>query len=161
MKTCNFYPTVTPPVECTHQGYTNLSEANRYWSSNDGGSYCDDSFGNDQWYRFVGAAGVMMASHCIPMSTCNTGMAGWINGAHPAEPYVLVSRTACMHSGSSCCHLQMSVKIRNCDGFYVYQLPALASCNARYCGVNGKTCPETDALFTEFYLAHWVVAHLI
>ena len=86
-----------------------------------------------------------MASHCIPMSTCNTEMAGWINGAHPAERYLLVSRTACMHSGSSCCHLQMSVKIRNCDGFYVYQLPALisSSCNARYCGVNGKTCPET------------------
>ena len=84
-----------------------------------------------------------MSSHCIPMSACNTGMAGWLDGEHPSEPYLLVSRTVCMHSGSSCCHLKISVKIRNCDGFYVYQLPALASCNARYCGVNGKTCPET------------------
>ena len=84
-----------------------------------------------------------MSSYCIPMSACNTGMAGWLDGEHPAEPYLLVSRTVCMHSGSSCCHLKKSVKIRNCHGFYVYQLPALASCNARYCGVNGKTCPET------------------
>lgn len=134
------FPTVTPPLACLPQGYTELNEANRHWSYDDGANLaCDrDLIISDQWYRFTGAAGVMMASHCIPQKSCNTHMAGWINGAHPTELYETVSATACFHWNSDCCYVSYSVRIRKCSGFYVYKLQAPGGCYKRYCGVNGE-----------------------
>lgn len=137
-------PPPSPPVECTSQGYTELNEASRYWAYDDGSTYCDRNLIiSDQWYRFTGAAGVMMASYCIPQESCNTQLAGWINGKHPTGPYELVSTTACMHWSSSCCYLSFPAAIRKCDGFYVYKLQEPTGCYERYCGVNGKATDET------------------
>ncbi|KAJ7330799.1 hypothetical protein OS493_021733 [Desmophyllum pertusum] len=80
----------------------------------------------------------MMASYCIPHSTCNTEMVGWVSGAHPTAAYELVTRTACMHYTSGCCQTNYPVEIRNCSGFYVYKLQPTGS-NQRYCGVNAVT----------------------
>lgn len=131
------------PTECTPSGYNELNEANRYWSYDDGNNYCDaDNITSNQWYRFTGDAGAMMAPYCIPQSTCNTDMTGWINGGdHPSTAYETVTRSACMHWSSSCCYASYSVEIRNCSGFYVYKLQK-PSCNQRYCGVKGKFCHQ-------------------
>ena len=127
--------------ECISPGYTELTEANRYWSNNAGGTrYCDhNSITSDQWYRFTGDAGTMMASYCIPKSSCNSDMAGWISGGgHPTVADGAVTRTACMHWFSYCCYYVYTIQIRNCSGFYVYKLKRPGSCYIRYCGVKGK-----------------------
>ena len=128
------------PAECTPSGYNELNEANRYWRYNDGSIYCDDdNITDNQWYRFTGDAGTMMATYCIPQSTCNTEMTGWISGGdHPSTAYETVTRSVCMHWGASCCYTSYPVDIRNCSGFYVYKLQKPTSCSQRYCGVNGK-----------------------
>ena len=139
-------PTGGTPQECTPQGppqgYTELSEPSRYWNFdniNGEPTACDrDNLVSGQWYRFTGAAGVMMASHCIPQYSCNSHMAGWINGPHPTVEYQMVTTTACMHWGSDCCYLSYPVEIRNCSGFYVYKLQTASGCSHRYCGVNGE-----------------------
>ena len=103
---------------------------------------CDDNLASDHdgWYRFEGAAGIMMATHCIPIQSCNSHMAGWIGGGdHPSSAYQKVTRTAYMHYGSSCEHVAYpGTEIRNCSGFYVYKLQSVNGCYQRYCGVNGK-----------------------
>lgn len=132
------------PAECTPSGYNELNESNRYWGHIDRrNTYCEtDNITNNQWYRFTGDAGTMMAPYCIPQSTCNTQMSGWINGGgHPVIAYETVTRTACMHGHSSCCSTSYTVEIRNCSGFYVYKLKQPNGCDQRYCGVNSKfTC---------------------
>ncbi|XP_078351512.1 polycystin family receptor for egg jelly-like [Oculina patagonica] len=136
------------PAECTPSGYNELNESNRYWGNNDGSTYCDsDNITSNQWYRFTGDAGTMMATYCIPKSTCNTQMSGWIRGGdHPTVAYETVTRTACMHWSSSCCYTSYTVEIRNCSGFYVYKLKQPSGCDERYCGVNNETdaCSGTD-----------------
>lgn len=131
---------VTPPYECLPQGHTELDETDRYWSyNNDNSLRCDKSvIVANQWYRFKGAAGVMMASHCIPKRSCNTEKAAWIKGGHPTNLYKLVTRDACFHWESDCCFSIIEVKIRKCSGFYVYQLKPPTTCSDRYCTVNGK-----------------------
>ncbi|RMX47718.1 hypothetical protein pdam_00012356 [Pocillopora damicornis] len=124
---------ISTPAECT--SYTTLSESSRYWI-NTGGSECDNHL-THTWYRFSGAAGIMMATRCIPRNRCNSQMSGWISGSNPSVADGKVTRTACMHSSSGCCtHYYSSVEIRNCSGFYVYNLPPTSTCNSRYCGVN-------------------------
>ena len=129
------------PAECTSSGYAELNEPNRYWSNDAGGTkYCDFyAITSNQWYRFTGDAGTMMANYCIPKSSCNSDMAGWISGgSHPTVADGAITRTACMHWFSSCCYYAYTVEIRNCSGFYVYKLQQPGSCYIRYCGVKGK-----------------------
>ena len=132
-----FLSFLDPPAEC--RSYVSLNESNRYWIYDDSNTYCDKPIiTSNQWYRFTGKAGTMMASYCIPQSTCNTQMVGWVSGNHPTVAYELVSGTVCMHGGSTCCHTRYPVDIRNCSGHYVYKLQQPSGCNQRYCGVNGK-----------------------
>ena len=139
------------PAECSPSGYNELNEANRYWTYNDGSVYCDkDTITSNQWYRFTGDAGTMMATYCIPQSTCNTGMTGWISGGHPETAFETVSRSACMHWRTSCCFKSYSVDIQNCSGFYVYKLQK-PSCNERYCGVKGKLCDQIPVVFAALH----------
>ena len=136
------FSTVVPgtlPVECTVQGYTALSEPNRYWLRGDNNSNCDSGvITSGNWYRFTGPAGVMMASQCIPVDTCHSGDVGWINGNHPMLVFEVTWPSICVHGGGSCCSQSQAIAIRNCGGFYVYQLKAPPYCDVRYCGVNGK-----------------------
>lgn len=137
------------PAECTPSGYQELNEASRYWSYDDGNVHCDaDNITDNRWYRFTGEAGTMMAAYCIPQSTCNTHMTGWIDGGdHPSTAYETVTRTVCMHWSSSCCYTSYSVEIRNCSGFYVYKLQKPSGCSERYCGVQGEIVSCVDFLW--------------
>ena len=140
-----YFPFLTAddiPAECSPCVYKELDELNRYWShDNHNHIGCDsDTISDNQWYRFTRDAGIMMATYCIPRSSCNTHMAGWINGSHPIETYELMSTTVCFHGNQNCCHISYPVQIRNCSGFYVYRLQKPSKCDARHCGVNGKVC---------------------
>lgn len=105
----------TIPAECTT--YYTLNDSSRYWSTS-GASKCDNHLVSGHWYRFMGAAGVMMATYCIPQYRCNAYMSGWISGNHPSVAYDKVSGTVCMHYTSSCCYTSYSIEIRNCRYFW-------------------------------------------
>ena len=127
------------PAQCTSQRYNVLKESSRYWKNATNTTYCDtDTIVSNQWYRFTGEAGTMMAAYCIPKSSCSTHRTGWINGTHPSAAYMTVSRTVCMHWSSKCCEKNYPVEITNCDGYYVYKLKRPTFCAERYCGVKGK-----------------------
>ena len=80
----------------------------------------------------------MMASYCIPKSSCSTHRSSWINGDHPTSLYATVTTTVCMHWDSDCCAVSYSVDITRCDGYYVYKLQKPTGCYERYCDVLGE-----------------------
>ncbi|XP_022798740.1 uncharacterized protein LOC111336840 isoform X1 [Stylophora pistillata] len=81
----------------------------------------------------------MMAPYCIPKRRCNTHAVGWISGRHPSEAYELVTAKACFHWNSDCCLWHRPVQIRNCSGYYVYELQEWNHCYHRYCGVKDES----------------------
>ena len=98
---------------------------------------CDNLLGLG-WYRFQGGAGSRMASSCPPTNRCKTHATGWLNGAHPTVAEGQVSRQACFHWSSNCCHMSIGIKVRNCGAFYIYYLTGTpkSSCNYRYCSMD-------------------------
>ena len=95
------------------------------------------------WYRFKGAAGDQMAGECVPENRCGANAPGWIRGIHPKVAEGVVTREVCYNFFGDCCYLNDSISVKNCGGYFVYQLKMPSVCFARYCG-NGRT--------GEFYL---------
>ena len=97
---------------------------------------CDNnlSFG---WYRFRGAAGTEMPTSCVGKNRCSSHATGWLNGAHPSVADGIVHATVCFHWSSGCCHWSINIRVRNCSGFYVYELGPPPGCYFRYCGNGG------------------------
>ena len=90
-----------------------------------------------KWYRFTGAAGIMMPTSCVPKHYCGTHAPGWVSGSHPTSAGNVVNAKVCFHWGSNCCNWNANIKIKKCNGFYVYQLARTPVCWLRYCG-NGR-----------------------
>ena len=88
------------------------------------------------WYRFSGAAGNQMAESCVDRYRCGTYFPGWLNGSHPTVNEGAVQRRVCFsyYVYGDCCSLSTYIRVRNCGGFFVYQLKPLTVCNSRYCG---------------------------
>ena len=104
------------------------------------------------WYRFSGAAGNQMAESCVDMDHCGTFYPGWLNGSHPTVNEGAVQRRVCFRYYSDCCSFWTYIRVRNCGGFYVYQLKPLTKYNSRYCG-NGyvsSTSTTPGTLFPSF-----------
>ena len=108
------------------------------------------------WYRFSGAAGNQMAESCVvDMFRCGTSSPGWLNGSHPTVNEGVVQRRVCFRFGPFCCYFSTYIRVRNCGGFYVYQLKPTRTTPfgySRYCG-NGyvSSTPTTPgALFPSF-----------
>ena len=89
------------------------------------------------WYRFMGAAGDQIPDKCVPVRRCGTHAPGWLNGAHPSVQDGVVTRQVCYHWSNNCCRWNNNIKVRNCGGFYVYELPRTPLCYLRYCGNAG------------------------
>ena len=98
---------------------------------------CDRSLKKD-WYRFQGNAGKQMPNGCVPKLHCGTHAPGWLNGNHPSVADGAVSRKVCFHWSSGCCQWSSNIRVRNCGGFYVYELPPTRFCSLRYCGDRGQ-----------------------
>ena len=89
------------------------------------------------WYRFSGAAGDKMADACVPQKRCGTHAPGWLNGAHPVNVGNTVKRKVCFHWGSKCCTWSVEIRVKKCNGFFVYELQRTPTCYLRYCGNAG------------------------
>ena len=93
-----------------------------------------------KWHRFMGAAGNAMPTSCVPKNRCGTHAPGWLTGGHPTKEQGVVSRKVCFHWWYSCCTWSVYIKVRNCGGYYVYQLPETPACYLRYCTEKTGEC---------------------
>lgn len=96
---------------------------------------CDDGLAHG-WYRFRGAAGTQMPTYCVGKYHCGTHAPGWLRGAHPSVADGIIRALVCFHWGSQCCSWSTIIRVRNCGGFYVYELRRPPACHLRYCGGN-------------------------
>ena len=124
------------PRACS--SYTELNSADRHVNYSTI-SRQDDSGMAFKWYRFTGAAGSVMPETCPPTGSCSAEYPGWLNGNHPTVAEGEVTRMVCFHSGASCCSLNNSIKVLNCNKYFVYQLTPLRYLQ-RYCGTNTRKC---------------------
>ena len=84
-----------------------------------------------------------MADKCVPEDRCGTNAPGWMQGEYPTVAEGVVTRKVCYNYLGDCCKWNNSISVKNCSGYFVYQLKIPSGCNLRYCG-NGRT--------GEFYL---------
>ena len=131
-----FSPTAFDP--CTSGNYQTLSSSDRLVSNTNQSSLkCDRYTLIPGWYRFTGDAGDGMPSYCPPIRRCGTHATGWLNGSYPTLAEGAVTRKVCYHWSNKCCRWSNNIKIKNCNGYYVYQLAKPPTCHLRYCG-NGQ-----------------------
>ena len=97
------------------------------------------------WYRFEGAAGNQIPDKCVPTRRCGTHAPGWLNGPHPTVQDGVVTRRVCYHWSNNCCRWSNNIKVKNCGGFFVYELQRTPVCSLRYCG-NAGVGKLTDCL---------------
>ena len=91
------------------------------------------------WYRFEGAAGDRMPEKCVLMGRCGAKSPGWLNGKHPNVTEGVVTRQVCFSGKDSCYWKSNIIKVKNCSGFYVYELQRIRYASFRYCG-NAGAC---------------------
>ena len=120
--------------ECSQYKFLTGSDRHRNYY-NVVGKKCDNDL-TDDWYRFYGLAGSVMASSCIPTYRCNTDLPGWMEGSLPTIDEGKVLRKVCFHGFGSCCYKDVQINVRNCGPFYIYRLKKLTFCSSRYCGSN-------------------------
>ena len=107
------------------------------------------------WYRFQGAAGDRMASKCVPINHCGTEIPGWLSGAHPTVSEGVVTRKVCHSWSNSCCYWFNTIRIKNCGAYFVYELPRLYRCYARFCG------NRRAGKFLKIFLIIWAIGQNI
>lgn len=130
---------VFPPLVSECNSYTVLNQADRakgFFSK--GVLKCDKNDLTKKWYRFSGAAGSALPTTCVAKNHCGTHAPGWMQGSHPTQAQGIVTRRVCYHWSSNCCHWHNNVRVRNCGGFYVYELDKPPHCHLRYCGSDGQ-----------------------
>jgi len=121
------------PSEC--QKYKTLNTRDRAQGVPRGNILkCDKNDLDKGWYRFSGEAGSAMPTSCVPKNRCGTHAPGWMQGSHPTRAQGIVSRKVCYHWSSKCCNWNNMIRVRNCGGFYVYELNKTPACHLRYCG---------------------------
>ena len=121
--------------EC--QKYTVLKDADRASGHVMKVSKCDQSGFVKKWYRFTGAAGSAMPTKCVAKNHCGTHAPGWLSGSHPTQAQGTVTRKVCFNWSNKCCNWNINIRVRNCGGFYVYELSKTPHCHLRYCGNAG------------------------
>jgi len=115
--------------EC--RDYDVLSEPDRHQSYGRGG-YSDGSLA-PSWYRFQSSSYTRMIDSCIPHHRCLTDMPGWLNGGQPTLEDGIVVREACFNGYYNCCYRRVQIRVRECGGFFVYDLPPSPAGLFRYC----------------------------
>ena len=122
--TCILYP------GCSN--YRTLNETDRN-TAYKGVTKCDSGLAKG-WYRFAGDAGTQMPTKCVQRNQCGTHAPGWLSGAHPTVAEGAVQRKVCFHWSSGCCQWSRNIQVRNCGGYFVYELEKPPTCSLRYCG---------------------------
>lgn len=135
-------------LSCTHSGlqasdckdvkYTTINDPRRSTAYTKTTNYlCDRSLIRDNgWYRFASVAGEEIPTTIPKAESCGTFFPFWMNGSHPSVEEGAVNRTACAVAKIfkiNPCYLKYTIKVRNCSGFYIYQLKRPKECFSAYC----------------------------
>ena len=89
------------------------------------------------WYRFQGVAGDKMPDKCVLTQRCGTRHPGWLNGTHPRVVGGVVTLEVCYSGPANCCAWSDIIKVKNCSGYYLYELQKTPGKSSRYCGNAG------------------------
>ena len=121
------------PAECL--GYTELKEADRAFTFNDGPgkiTKCDKTA--DAWHRFLDPAGAVLPLAPPTIYSCGTDAPGWMMGAYPTPEDGIVARTVCYAWQGDPCTWTNDIQVLNCGAYFVFKLPTPPDCALRYCG---------------------------
>ncbi|XP_027038407.1 pancreatic secretory granule membrane major glycoprotein GP2-like [Pocillopora damicornis] len=110
-----------------------LSEPDRHISYGRGQK--EDSSLIPGWYRFQSYLYEKMLNNCVGHHKCGTDLPGWLNGLHPSIEDGIVDREVCFFGYNKCCYRRVHIRVRKCNGFYVYFLKPSPPGNVRYCAV--------------------------
>ena len=121
--------------ECSSYQVIDDATRSRGYQTNSG--QCDKSMAT-KWYRFQGASGTQMPTSCVAKNRCGTHAPGWLSGTHPTVAQGIQTAKVCFHWNSNCCQWSTNIRVRNCGGFFVYELKAPPECDLRYCGNAGQ-----------------------
>ena len=95
------------------------------------------------WYRLSeNEEAAKMPEKCVATNNCGTHAPGWLEGGHPDTAEGAVERTVCFHWANECCKWNVSIKVKNCGRFFVYELDRTPGCTLRYCiqAPSGRCC---------------------
>ena len=121
-------------AECLEYSYLDSADRSMNFKTAGKSADCDESL-QLGWYRFRGDAGKQMPTSCVDVLHCDAHAPGWLNStSHPTVAQGAVRAKVCFHWGHNCCRWSTYIKVRNCSGFYVYELSKPPECRLRYCG---------------------------
>ena len=98
----------------------------------DTGAFFNTSFGG-RWIRFIGSGGTTMPTTALGNNRCGSYLAGWFNATMPTVDGIMSSGTVCFDTIIGSCIFSTVASVVKCGTFYVYLLPPVNVCNARYC----------------------------
>ena len=86
------------------------------------------------WYKFDNPAGTQIATSPPRVNTCGANLPGYMTTRFPTEIGQTFSARFCFSwKGNTCAYLTFG-KVTKCgEGDFVYQLPNVPACYARYC----------------------------
>ena len=127
-------------AECTEGvkgGYTKIDEPRRSIKSEfeqGQNAICDRALAWG-WYRFDSYTGGKMPTQKVDEMRCGTVHPIWMKGSHPTVAEGTVDRIACInfYDMLNGCFVTLNIKVRNCNGFFVYYLGPTHSCSLAYC----------------------------
>ena len=64
----------------------------------------------------------IQVDNCIPVCKCSSDLTGWLNGEHPTFEDSIVRREDCFDGLLNCCYWTVQIRVRECQGYYVYEL---------------------------------------
>ncbi|XP_028412381.1 uncharacterized protein LOC114535201 [Dendronephthya gigantea] len=103
---------------------------------------------DDVWYRFSSEAGGDIATRRPNRGGCGTRAPIWMNGTHPTVEEGIVKRKACLDAPLVIpygCGYSYDINVRNCSGYYIYQLKTPSQCDSVYCaGSKLPNCSNAD-----------------
>jgi hypothetical protein len=123
---CTSYTTINDPTR-------NVANTGTYGTCDRGPLFNASNDGS--WIRFVGTGGTTIPMTSPGTSHCGGYLSGWFNGTLPNSSSVgtVFNGTVCFDGDAFSCLTYVIVSVANCGGFYVYLLPPVGVCNARYC----------------------------
>ncbi|CAB4045378.1 Hypothetical predicted protein, partial [Paramuricea clavata] len=139
-------PSDSTPDNCYGIHYKTINDSRRstgydvsdnHLSNNTREHICDRGLLQDNaWYRFSSEAGGEMPTTKPKYGSCGTYVPIWMNGFHPTIEDGIVARKACANVPRLRplgCGYSYNIHVRNCSGYYVYQLKTPAHCTLAYC----------------------------
>ncbi|CAH3166280.1 unnamed protein product [Porites lobata] len=127
--------TIRDAPQC--RDYTVLTEPNRQQSFGYGSN--SDNRLVPGWYRFQSSSYSRIVDNCIPIRKCSSDLTGWLNGEHPTFEDCIVRSEVCFHGLLNYCYRTVKIRVRECQGYYVYELnPSPTERFSRYCA-SGRT----------------------